>query len=41
MLTLSRKQGAIIMEEIGASDDGIYDWLDPFPYNIVEYYRTE
>ena len=40
MLTLNRKQGAVIMEEIGANEDGIYDWLEPFYYNIVEYYRT-
>ena len=40
-LTLSRKQGKIVMDEIGSSLDGVYAWLEPFYYGIVEYHRTE
>ena len=39
MLTLNRKLDRIVMDEIGADSDGVYDWLEAFPYAIVEYER--
>ncbi len=39
MMTLNRKQHAILMEEIGSMDNRIYDWLEQFPYGVVEYTR--
>lgn len=40
-LTLIRKQGIIVMDEVGSSLDGVYDWLEPFSFNIVEYHWAE
>ena len=39
MLTLNRKQNAILMTEIGTFDDHVYDWLDAMSY-VIEYDRT-
>ena len=39
MLTLNRKLDVIVMEEIGSDSESVYDWLHPFPYSIVEYWR--
>ncbi len=37
MLTLNRKLHVIAMDEIGSVYDGVYDWLEAFPYFVVEY----
>ena len=38
-LSLNRKLGRIAMTEVGAVDEGVYAWLEPFYYNVVEYSR--